>query len=119
MEVSVIGSSQAKIGKTELAYRELGFCDLKGAARVFSAKNRVCFAPSPRWRKAGIRFTLRAVHTEAVRSEKVSASARRPKPVSFYLSLLFSPVLLYDAFGCEKENMGLFVDKNNNNNKFE
>lgn len=80
MEVSVIGSSRAKIGKTELAYRELGFCDLKGAARVFSAKNRVCFAPSPRWRKAGIRFTLRAVHTEAVRSEKVSASARRPKP---------------------------------------
>ncbi|KAG6668184.1 inactive beta-amylase 9 [Carya illinoinensis] len=76
MEVSVIGCSQAKIGKTELAYRELGCFDPKGVSKAFSAKSRVCFSPSTRWRKAGIRFTLRAVQSEAVRSEKVAASSR-------------------------------------------
>ncbi|XP_062176191.1 inactive beta-amylase 9 [Alnus glutinosa] len=79
MEISVIGTSQVKIGKTDLAYRELGFSDLRGVGKVFSANSRVCFGQSTRWRKARVRFALKAVQSEPLRSEKVSVSARRSK----------------------------------------
>jgi hypothetical protein len=86
----VIGTSQAKIGKTDLAYRELGFSDLRGVGKVFSANSRVCFGQSTRWRKARVRFALKAVQSEPLRSEKVSVSARRSKSVSsFFVNLLF------------------------------
>ncbi|GLT61071.1 hypothetical protein SLA2020_338030 [Shorea laevis] len=38
MEISMIGSSQAKIGKIDLAYRELGFSDLRGLNPLRSDK---------------------------------------------------------------------------------
>lgn len=84
----MICSSQAKIRKTELAYRELGCFDPKGVSKAFSAKSRICFSPSTMWRKAGVRFTLRAVQSEAVRSEKVSGSSRMSKSVSGFPGLI-------------------------------
>ncbi|XP_027361134.1 inactive beta-amylase 9 [Abrus precatorius] len=68
MEVSVIGSSQVKVGKYDSAYRELGFCNLKDNFRFSS--HRVCFDRNIRWKKAGIRFTLRALQSEPVVEEK-------------------------------------------------
>ncbi len=84
MEVSVIGSAQAKIGKAELAYRELGICGLSGGRKVISEKSRVSFGRSMRWRKSGIRFALKAIQSEPLRSEKVSGQARTSKSVSFF-----------------------------------
>lgn len=96
----MIGSSQAKIGKIDLAYRELGFSDLRGVGKVFSANSRVCFGQSTRWRKAGVRFALKAVRSEPLRSDKVSVSARRSKSVgSFFGNCIFF-ILVGDAFGC-------------------
>ncbi|KAL6343764.1 hypothetical protein AAG906_027534 [Vitis piasezkii] len=83
MEVSVIGTSQAQIGRARLAYRKLGFYN--PAAQGFSRTTRICFDHSQRWRTDGVRFSLNAVHSEVLRSEKVSGdvstSARRSKPV--------------------------------------
>nr|POF05268.1 inactive beta-amylase 9 [Quercus suber] len=86
MEVSMIGSSQVK---TELAYRELGFCNLKGGKAVISSKNRVCFGRSTGWRKSGIRFTLRAtaaIQSEPLRSDSVSGRSRISKSVKTELA---------------------------------
>lgn len=82
MEVSLIGSSQAKLGKSELACRELGFCILKDNCRF--SKNRVCFGRNLRWKKAGL--ALRAIHTEPVREDKkqLSGSGTRSKPVRLF-----------------------------------
>lgn len=79
MEVSLIGSSQAKTGKIDLAYRELGLGDLRGFGKVFSANSRVCFGQSPRWRNARLRFALRAVHAVPAQSDKVSVLSARSK----------------------------------------
>ncbi|KAM4116275.1 hypothetical protein ACJW30_02G037000 [Castanea mollissima] len=79
MEVSMIGSSQVK---TELAYRELGFCNLKGGKAVIPSKNRVSFGRSTGWRNSGIRFTLRAtaaIQSEPLRSDSVSGCSKRSK----------------------------------------
>ena len=65
----MIGSSQAKLGASELASREVGFCNLKNNLRVLN--DRVSFGRNNiRWEKAGISFTLRALQTEPVREEK-------------------------------------------------
>lgn len=77
----MIGSSQAKLGKFDLAYRELGFVNLKDNFRV--SNDRVCFGKNIRWKKAGIRFTLRALQSEPVQEEKHSGAGRRSKSVSF------------------------------------
>ncbi|XP_014518782.1 inactive beta-amylase 9 [Vigna radiata var. radiata] len=66
MEVSVIGSSQAKLGASDLASREVGLCNLKNFRVV---NDRVSFGQNNRWKKAGISFTLRAHRTEPVREE--------------------------------------------------
>ncbi|RVX22316.1 Inactive beta-amylase 9 [Vitis vinifera] len=83
MEALVIGTSQAQIGRARLAYRKLGFYN--PAAQGFSRTTRICFDHSQRWRTDGVRFSLNAVHSEVLRSEKVSGdvstSARRSKPV--------------------------------------
>ena len=100
MEVSVIGSSQVK---TELAYRELGFCNLKGGKAVISSKNRVCVGRSTGWRKSGIRFTLRAtaaIQSEQLRSDSVSGRSTRSKSVSFFFFLLNSY-----TFGCWEKKL--------------
>ncbi|KAL1320098.1 hypothetical protein HN51_064840 [Arachis hypogaea] len=77
MEISVIGSSQAKLGMPELGNRELGFINLKDGFRV--SNDRVCFGKNIRWKKAGIRFTLRALQSEPVQAEKHSGAGRRSK----------------------------------------
>ncbi|CAJ1962257.1 unnamed protein product [Sphenostylis stenocarpa] len=73
MEVSVIGNSQAKLGASDLPYREVGLCSLKNF-RVLN--NRVSFAQNIRWKKAGINFTLRALQTEPVREENKRSGPR-------------------------------------------
>lgn len=79
----MIGSSQAKLGASELASREVGFCNLKNNLRVLN--DRVSFGRNNiRWEKAGISFTLRALQTEPVREEKKpSGIGTRSKTVSF------------------------------------
>ncbi|KAI4345481.1 hypothetical protein L6164_012603 [Bauhinia variegata] len=77
MEVSVIGSSQTQLAKTDLAYRELGFCNLKDNSR-FSA-GRISFSRSLRWKKAGIRFNLKAVQSEVVQTDKPCGSGKTSK----------------------------------------
>lgn len=111
MEVSVIGTSQAQIGRARLAYRKLGFYN--PAAQGFSRTTRICFDHSQRWRTDGVRFSLNAVHSELLRSEKfsgdVSTSARRSKPVSSFLFFCFQELL----FGCweteEKRKKMIFM----------
>jgi hypothetical protein len=106
MEVSVIGSSQAKIWKTDLAYRELGFSDLRDVGKVFSAKNRVSFGQSTRWRTARVRFALKAVQSEPLLSEKVSVATRRSKSVSYFFVNIYIYILILvgDALGCREKN---------------
>lgn len=99
MEVSVIGSSsQAKICKTELAYRDLRFCFGKNndKSKILSRKpNSVCFeSQTARFRKARLRFTLEAVHSEAVLESKSSTGSNS---VSFNY-LVFGFVLEYLLF---------------------
>ncbi|KAK7331324.1 hypothetical protein VNO77_25546 [Canavalia gladiata] len=80
MEVSVIGSSQAKLGKSDLTYRELGLCNLKDNFRF--SNDRVCFDRNIRWKKAGIRFTLKALQSEPLLEEKKrSGSGTRSRSV--------------------------------------
>ncbi|CAB4262785.1 unnamed protein product [Prunus armeniaca] len=74
MEVSVFRGSQATVGKAELARTELGFCKLNG-----NLKTNICFGQSMTWKNARLQLTVRAVQSEAVRSDKVSGPARRCK----------------------------------------
>ncbi|KAF7837876.1 inactive beta-amylase 9 [Senna tora] len=77
MEVSVIGSSQVNLGKSELACREVGFCNIKDS-RSFS-NSRVCFGRSSSWKKVGMRFTVRALQYEALPHQISSPSAKTSK----------------------------------------
>ncbi|XVE65676.1 hypothetical protein DITRI_Ditri08aG0019100 [Diplodiscus trichospermus] len=81
MEVSVIrSSSQAKICKTEIGYRDLRLCFGKNndKNKILSQKpNRVCFESQiTRLRNAGLRFSVKAVHSEPILESK---SSTRPK----------------------------------------
>ncbi|KAI4317649.1 hypothetical protein L6164_025503 [Bauhinia variegata] len=80
MKVSLIGSSQAKLAKTDLAYRELGFYNLKNYSGFSAA--RICFSQRLLWKKAGLRFTLKAVQSEAVPADELSGSAKRSKSLN-------------------------------------
>ncbi|KAK7412601.1 hypothetical protein VNO78_04088 [Psophocarpus tetragonolobus] len=80
MEISVIGSSQAKLGASDLASREVGLCNLKNNLRVLN--DRVSFGQNIRWKNAEVRFTLKALQTEPVQEEKKSSlSGIRSKTV--------------------------------------
>ncbi|CAL0334655.1 unnamed protein product [Lupinus luteus] len=79
MEISVIGSSQMKLGKSDLVYRELGYCNLKNNCRILN--KRVCFGSNMRWKKAGIQFTLKALQSEPVIEEKRSGLGTISKTV--------------------------------------
>ncbi|XAR54597.1 Beta-amylase [Bertholletia excelsa] len=60
MEVSVIGSSQAKLGRAESGIKEIGFCG-NFSRQIFFRKSRISFAQTLRWTPmAPIRLTLRA-----------------------------------------------------------
>lgn len=78
----MIGSSQVKLGKSELACGEVGFCNLKDGLRF--SNSSICFGRSPRWKKAGMRFTVRALQSEAVIQESRSCSANISKSVSVF-----------------------------------
>lgn len=70
----MIGSSQAKVGRTELAYRELGLCSSKAhGVKELNTRSNLCFSPSTRWKNARLRFSPMAVVSEP---KEVS---RRPK----------------------------------------
>lgn len=75
----MIGSSHAKLGRSDLVYRELGFCNLKDNCRI--SNDRVCFGRNMKFKKAGIRFTLKALQSEPVREEKRSGPGIRSKSV--------------------------------------
>jgi hypothetical protein len=81
MEVSLIGSSQSKVGATELGYRELGFCSSKvESLNVVSLRNKVCFDQIGKWKiNTRLRFTPKAVKSEPVRSTEVSGRNRKSK----------------------------------------
>ncbi|KAK0607023.1 hypothetical protein LWI29_008030 [Acer saccharum] len=86
MEVSVIGNSQATMVRAELGYRELGsFCLPRNNLqnKILCRRNdSVWFASrSARWRKAHLRFTVKAVQSQPIRTDRVSGptSASRPK----------------------------------------
>lgn len=82
MEVKVIASSQAKLARTDLPCRELGFCNSKTG--VFSSQRRICFRSSLRWENAVVRSNLKAIRSEVIAEEKVSgspsASSTRSEP---------------------------------------
>lgn len=77
MEVSVIGSSQAKTARTDFGYRQLRF--FNPTAKILSPRTKICFGRSMRLRStAGIRCALNAVRSEAVRSDTVSGNSSDP-----------------------------------------
>lgn len=81
----MICSSQAKICRTDLANRELNLWLAKsnyskngdyGTNFLSQRPTSVCFrGQTARWGKAGLRFKLKAVRSEAVRSDKISGQA--------------------------------------------
>ncbi|KAJ4957031.1 hypothetical protein NE237_013814 [Protea cynaroides] len=70
MEVSLVGRYQSKMGTTtEMALRELGwFCS---SNQFFPRQKKVYFLR--RWKSAGVRLTVKATHSAASLSEKISA----------------------------------------------
>lgn len=92
----MIGSSQAKLGASDLASREVGLCNLKNFRVV---NDRVSFGQNNRWKKAGISFTLRAHRTEPVREEnKRSGPGTSSKTVSFCV-LFFTLCMVEERLG--------------------
>ncbi|OMO98391.1 Glycoside hydrolase, family 14 [Corchorus olitorius] len=91
MEVSVIGSSsQAKIRRTELAYRDLRLCfGNNDKSKVLSLKpNSLRFESQiTRFRKAGLRFTVKAVQAEAVLESKSFARKKPLDRVNLFVGL--------------------------------
>lgn len=77
MEVSVIGSSQAKILKTGLACRELGLLSFKNGKDVFWRNSKISFGQRSGLRNSGVRLTMKAVQTEAIRPQKISGPQSR------------------------------------------
>jgi len=89
MEISVIGSSQVKFGRTDFACRELGYVILKNNCRF--SKGGVCFGQNLRLKKGG-GIGLKAIHAEPVREikNKPSAGSRtRSKQVCVLSSFTF------------------------------
>lgn len=82
MELSVIGGSQVKLGRTDFACRELGYVILKNNCRF--SKGGVCFGQNLRLKKSGNgMMSLKAVHAEPIREMKPSGSGTKSKPVCF------------------------------------
>ncbi|CAN8255322.1 unnamed protein product [Cochlearia groenlandica] len=82
MEVSVIGSSQARICRSELAYRDLEFRSGLDAISVES-RNSVSFcSQSSKSKEMMIRCSPRSVKCEAVVSDVSPFSKHSPKPRS-------------------------------------
>ncbi|CAL0309035.1 unnamed protein product [Lupinus luteus] len=101
MEFSVIGSSQLKLGKSNLLYQELGFCNLKNNCRVLN--NRVCFGNNMRLKNAGIRFTLKAFHSEPVIEKKRFGLGKKSKMVNGVKLFVGLPLDAVSS-GCNSNN---------------
>jgi hypothetical protein len=88
LEISVIGSSQVKFGRTDFACRELGYVILKNNCRF--SKGGVCFGQNLRLKRGG-GIGLKAIHAEPVREmkSKPSGSRTRSKQVCFLSSFTF------------------------------
>ncbi|KAL4291305.1 hypothetical protein GQ457_14G014120 [Hibiscus cannabinus] len=91
MEVSVMSSSQAKICKTELGCRDLRSCFGKTNYKneTFSRKpNSVSFDKQiSRLRKAGLRFTVKAVHSEPILEAKSSTGSTSLDSLRLFVGL--------------------------------
>lgn len=82
----MIGNSHANLGRTDLTYGDVGFCNNNLSPRIFSRKSKISFDRTIRWSKSSVRFALNAAaQSEAVVSEKVSghtsSSRRRSNPI--------------------------------------
>ncbi|XP_058077990.1 inactive beta-amylase 9-like [Magnolia sinica] len=69
MEVSVVGSSQTIVGKTESPFRNLGFSKSK---QIPFRSSRIGFDPMRNCRRASIRVALKAIRSEMCRSATVA-----------------------------------------------
>ncbi|KAK4798045.1 hypothetical protein SAY86_030371 [Trapa natans] len=91
MEVSVIGSSQAKAVRTDFAYRVLGFCSSRRNDVSFSRKSRIGIDRNIiRLRRSATGFTLKAVLSEQDRATPPAPALSRSHPkngVSLYVGL--------------------------------
>lgn len=94
MEISVIGNSQVKFGRTDFACRELGYVILKNNCRF--SKGGVCFGQNLRLKKGG-GIGLKAIQAEPVREvkNKPSGSRTRSKQVCFLSSFTFFYVFFF------------------------
>lgn len=90
MEVSLIRSSQTKIGRTELACRELGFCNSKAnGGKLLTSRSNISSAQSTKSKNVRLRFAPRALQSQPLRSDKGSSFSRISKSVSFQSEKLF------------------------------
>ncbi|GLT59650.1 hypothetical protein SLA2020_324580 [Shorea laevis] len=78
MEVSVIGSSQAQIWRTELGYFRFCFGKNDERNRILSRKtNHVCFVcQSTRWRNSRLQLAVKAMKAEPVLASKPSTRSK-------------------------------------------
>ncbi|XP_057501185.1 uncharacterized protein LOC130785126 [Actinidia eriantha] len=95
MEVSVIGSSQAKIGRVDWVHRDVGFCG-NLSTPIFSRKSKICSGQTIRWPlKSPILLTVKAaVQSEALVFDKVTAKSKPVKKIRARARLDFEDFLL-------------------------
>ncbi|KAE8725899.1 Inactive beta-amylase 9 [Hibiscus syriacus] len=91
MEVWLMSSSQAEVCKTELGCRDLRSCFGKtnDKNKLFSRKpDKVSFDTQfSRLRKAGLRFTVKAVHSEPILEAKFSTSSKSLDKLRLFVGL--------------------------------
>ncbi|XP_058076304.1 inactive beta-amylase 9-like [Magnolia sinica] len=76
MEVSVVGSSQTSVGKTEYPFRKLGFCSSK---EIPFRSSRIGFDPMRNCRRASFRVALKAIRSQMCRSATVAGDKAMEK----------------------------------------
>ncbi|ESQ41872.1 hypothetical protein EUTSA_v10013215mg [Eutrema salsugineum] len=104
MEVSVIGNPQARICRSELVYRELGF---RFGSEVISgeSRNRVSFRSQiSKLKEIGIRCSSRSVKCEAIISDQVPFLNSTPKSRSLESVKLFVGLPLDTVSDCYNVN---------------
>lgn len=94
MEVSVIGTSQINLGKSDDSLRELGFFTSGNTCQFLFPKTRVCFAHSKSFLNTTTTtttsrcgFAIRAVQADSLHA--VEDSSTKIKSVSFWWIYFF------------------------------